>query len=236
MTWRRRLRRRLLWAGVLLGLVVLLATVTALRLCVWGRDLLTHGASRFGRLALDSKGGNMTRVLTLTVAVAAVAIATAPAALGAGRPAPPSQQSAGTTYMDAGARSAARPSALDPAAAAGRLQPSGTHVGLTVAELRDLRAAPTTYRASAPHRGATTTPPLAANPTYTTRPGEDAPAKLAGTRAQARLFDTMLDAARATSGRGIEWSQIGIGAAIGMALAIGLGLAVQAVRSRPLAH
>src|SRR5262249_17836652 len=33
MTWRRRLRRRLLWAGVLLGLVAVLALVTTLRLC-----------------------------------------------------------------------------------------------------------------------------------------------------------------------------------------------------------
>jgi hypothetical protein len=37
MTWRRRLRRRLLWAGVLLGLVVLLATVSVLRIGLWAR-------------------------------------------------------------------------------------------------------------------------------------------------------------------------------------------------------
>jgi hypothetical protein len=41
MTWRRRLRRRLLWAGVLFGLVVLLATVSALRVALWTRDLLS---------------------------------------------------------------------------------------------------------------------------------------------------------------------------------------------------
>jgi uncharacterized membrane protein len=35
MTWRRRLRRRLLWAGVLLGLVVLLATVSVVRVGLW---------------------------------------------------------------------------------------------------------------------------------------------------------------------------------------------------------
>jgi hypothetical protein len=37
MTWRRRLRRRLLWAGVLFGLVLLLATVSVLRVALWTR-------------------------------------------------------------------------------------------------------------------------------------------------------------------------------------------------------
>jgi hypothetical protein len=40
MTRRRRLRRRLLWAGVLVGLVLVLATVSALRAALWTRDLL----------------------------------------------------------------------------------------------------------------------------------------------------------------------------------------------------
>jgi len=35
---RRRLRMRLLWAGLLLGLVVLLAAVSALRVAVWARQ------------------------------------------------------------------------------------------------------------------------------------------------------------------------------------------------------
>ena len=38
MTRRRRLRRRLLWAGVLLGLVLLLLTVSVVRVLVWVRD------------------------------------------------------------------------------------------------------------------------------------------------------------------------------------------------------
>ncbi len=52
MTWRRRQRRRLIWAGALLGLVLLLATVSVARAALWTRDLLapnTHhwrGASR----------------------------------------------------------------------------------------------------------------------------------------------------------------------------------------------
>jgi hypothetical protein len=38
MTWRRRLLRRLLWASVLAGLVVLLAAVSVLRVGLWVRD------------------------------------------------------------------------------------------------------------------------------------------------------------------------------------------------------
>jgi hypothetical protein len=38
MTRRRRMQRRLLWLGVLLGLALLLAAVTALRLGVWACD------------------------------------------------------------------------------------------------------------------------------------------------------------------------------------------------------
>ena len=40
MSRRRRLRRGLLWAGVLAGLVVLLATVSAMRVALWTRDLV----------------------------------------------------------------------------------------------------------------------------------------------------------------------------------------------------
>jgi hypothetical protein len=40
MSRRRRLRRRLLWTGVLTGLLVLLAAVSALRAVVWARDEL----------------------------------------------------------------------------------------------------------------------------------------------------------------------------------------------------
>jgi hypothetical protein len=38
MTRRRRLRRRLLYAGLLFGLVLLLAAVSAMRVGVWARD------------------------------------------------------------------------------------------------------------------------------------------------------------------------------------------------------
>jgi hypothetical protein len=52
MTRRRRLRRRLLWAGVLLGLLLLLTTVSVVRAGIWAREtLLTtlikpHGKER----------------------------------------------------------------------------------------------------------------------------------------------------------------------------------------------
>ena len=49
MTWRRRLRRRLLWGGVLFGLVLLLVAAYALRVCTWGRDRLTDNASHTRR-------------------------------------------------------------------------------------------------------------------------------------------------------------------------------------------
>ena len=39
-----------------------------------------------------------------------------------------------------------------------------------------------------------------------------------------------------TSGRDIEWPQIGIGLGIGILLAIGLGLSLKATRPRTLAH
>jgi hypothetical protein len=47
---RRRLRRRLLWSALLLGLLVLLAVVSALRLGCWARDIVLGRA----RLATPS--------------------------------------------------------------------------------------------------------------------------------------------------------------------------------------
>ena len=54
MTRRERRRRRLLWAGVLLGLVALLAAVSALRVGLWTRDevvRLVSGGRREGAFA-----------------------------------------------------------------------------------------------------------------------------------------------------------------------------------------
>ena len=41
MTRRQRVRRGLLWAGVLLGLMLLLAAVSVIRLGVWARGSIT---------------------------------------------------------------------------------------------------------------------------------------------------------------------------------------------------
>jgi hypothetical protein len=38
MTWRTRQRRRLLWAGVLLGLVLVLLATSVLRAGLWAKD------------------------------------------------------------------------------------------------------------------------------------------------------------------------------------------------------
>ena len=130
MTWRRRLRRRLLWAGVLLGLVLLLLAVSVLRACAWSRDVLNDNASRM-RQAIERKRGTMTRTLTLIVAIAAAALAVAPVALGEGRLAPLYPPSQVATYPDAAERPAARPSALDLASAAGRLQFSAVRDAFT---------------------------------------------------------------------------------------------------------
>ena len=227
MTWRRRLRRRLLWAGVLLGLVLLLVAVSALRVCAWGRDLLTDNASRTRR-ALERREGTMTRTLTLVVGIALAALAIAPMALGKGRLAPLSPPSQVATYRDAG--DAARPSLLHLASAAGWLQFFTARDGLA------------SNSDSGPHRVTTATLPLVANPTYTTSPGKSAPAKLAATRARAMQSASAQGrygaGARGTEGRHIDWPQIGIGIAIGigMALAIGLALSEQAKRARPLPH
>ena len=52
MTRRQRVRRGFLWAGVLLGLMLLLAAVSVIRLGVWARDSLTgqdgEGAGAWG--------------------------------------------------------------------------------------------------------------------------------------------------------------------------------------------
>ena len=142
MTRRQWLRRRLLWAGVLLGLVALLVAVSALRICVWGRDLLMQDTGRLGRRAIDRKGGKMTRTLTLIFGIAVAAMAIVPVALGEGRLAPPSAPSQAAMYGDAGARPAALPSGLDLAAAVGRLDVSTVQKAFTTYRDAGERATP----------------------------------------------------------------------------------------------
>jgi hypothetical protein len=82
---RRRLRRRLLWAGVLLGLVLLYAACSTMRGWFWARNAVVaavrpqRGGPR-GRIN-QRKGGSMYGKLSLAAVVAATAVALgAPAA------------------------------------------------------------------------------------------------------------------------------------------------------------
>ncbi len=54
MSWRKRQRRRLLWAGALLGLALLVAATSAVRFGLWARDAL--GRAVPPRRRLDASG------------------------------------------------------------------------------------------------------------------------------------------------------------------------------------
>jgi hypothetical protein len=85
MSRRRRLRRRLLWAGVLLGLVLLAAVGSTVRGWFWARDVIVagmrpHRPSLRGR-ANGRKGESMYGKFSITAVLAALAVAlAAPAA------------------------------------------------------------------------------------------------------------------------------------------------------------
>jgi hypothetical protein len=83
MTRRRRLRRRLLWAGVFFGLVLLYAVVSTMRACLWCRDIVV-GATKHRRRSHTRlrhvgarKGGTMYGRFSLAALVAATAVALA---------------------------------------------------------------------------------------------------------------------------------------------------------------
>jgi hypothetical protein len=81
MTRRQRTRRRMLWAGVLLGLVLLLATVSALRVGLWARDWFATAGHRTRPKTRIRKEKTMHLKTTLGVLAAAGALlAAAPAA------------------------------------------------------------------------------------------------------------------------------------------------------------
>jgi hypothetical protein len=88
MTRRRRLRRRLLWAGVFLGVVLLYATVSALRACLWCRDVVVGARKQPSRRPHTRQrhvgareGGSMYGRYSLAALVAAISMAlAAPAA------------------------------------------------------------------------------------------------------------------------------------------------------------
>ena len=80
MTRRRRLRRRLLWGGVLFGLVLLLTTVSLLRVGIWARGHLTATARRIQFVPLIRKENTMvTRTSFVVVAAIAALLLAAPA-------------------------------------------------------------------------------------------------------------------------------------------------------------
>ena len=57
---RRRLRRRFLWAGLLIGLVLLYVTVSILRACLWTRGLVGGGV----RWRIHERGRRYSAVLS----------------------------------------------------------------------------------------------------------------------------------------------------------------------------
>jgi hypothetical protein len=87
MTRRRRLRRRLLWAGVFLGLVLVLAVASTMRACLWCHDVVV-GAVRPDRTGTRGrtnrqKGDSMSGKFSLAAVVTATALALAAPAVGA---------------------------------------------------------------------------------------------------------------------------------------------------------
>jgi hypothetical protein len=84
MTRRRQLRRRLFWAGVLVGVVLLYATVSVLRVWVWSRDAARSIFANGGR-ATTYTSGRMSRKITIVTGLVAAALAIGvPTALGEG--------------------------------------------------------------------------------------------------------------------------------------------------------
>jgi hypothetical protein len=78
MTQRRRLRRRLLWAGVLFGLVLLLAVVSALRVALWaGRAVNERGEGMLPGVRQKARGAAVAAVAMLALALPVAAVGSA---------------------------------------------------------------------------------------------------------------------------------------------------------------
>jgi hypothetical protein len=82
MTRRRRLRRRLLWAGVFFGLVLVYAVASTMRACLWGRDVVVAATKRRRsdtrlRQVGAREGGTMYGRFSLAALVAVTAMALA---------------------------------------------------------------------------------------------------------------------------------------------------------------
>ena len=152
----------------------------------------------------------MTRTISLIIGIAVVALVAVPAAFGEGRLAG-SQEQDGVAYFYANER----------------------------ATLAAAAAVVSSRRTDACDRGQ----PSSGEPRYVRveryGPSEARREHVPRARGRARFDlrdDPRLRPPIATSGREVEWPQIGIGFGIGIALAIVLGLTLRATRPRPLAH
>ena len=70
MTRRRRLRHRLLWASVLLGVALLLAAVSVLRTALWARSRAVDAAARIRFAPITRKENTMYSRISLVVLAA----------------------------------------------------------------------------------------------------------------------------------------------------------------------
>jgi hypothetical protein len=85
MTRRRRLKRRLFWAGVLIGVVLVYAAVSVLRIWVWSRNAARSSFDN-GVRATKTPGRKMTPEITFVTGLAVAALALGVlTALGEGR-------------------------------------------------------------------------------------------------------------------------------------------------------
>ena len=182
MTRRRRLRRRLLWAGVLLGLLFLLAALSMLRAGFWARSRLTAHARP------TRKEHTMQRRTSLAIIAALGALVVAAPASADDWGADRNDRSAATSVLDARERALVAKQDAEPA-------PGWFGRFAAAHSMRD---------------------PV----------GDD--------RVRGNPTDTTTTPVTASSGRDVEWPQIGIGFALAIALGIGVLLLLRPTDNRPL--
>lgn len=230
MTRRRRLRRRLLWVGVRFGLVLLLTTVSVLRVGIWTRGQLMAAARRIRVVPLTRKENTMYARTSFVVVVAAAA------ALLLGAPASADRWGADRRDTETASTSDWFERA---ALAAGAKQPQ-------VMTMLDAREEALVAKAAEPRvnavdaRERSFAAKQVAQPTTSSSP--DWAERFAATHS---IREPVVDdrftidptsspaPITVTSGSEIEWPQIGIGLGLGIALALGLLLALRMPSIRP---
>jgi hypothetical protein len=249
MTRRRRLRRRLLWAGVLLGLVLVVATASTLRLALWARDHLVAAAGRI-RFAPPIRKENTMHSRTSFVVVAAVAALVLAAPASADRWGADRRDDASASAPDWFERSAAvaiqkhqqdmlnareRGLGITDNQASVDTRSEGLNRLYGLGEYanpidRGERALVESSKATEPVSGSHARS-NALNRIHGL--GEYARPIIADDRV--RLDPTTVSESPTVSGSGreIEWPQIGIGLGLGIALALGLLLALRMPHVRP---